>query len=436
LTTVSAQPFEHPIGFAPSEISSSINRIVVSQHAEEAAFLWTRRNRAVHEPHYSLDDLAALDERVEAHLDGLRISGDVGWRYCNASMAAALGPGESFALGALAFGAGDRDRMRETLFAACSSPAAVPGLVSALGWLAYESVAQWIGILVEAKSPAHRAVGIAASAIHGQDPGVSLAAAVTDLDPALCARALRALGELKRRDLVNQARAQLRSSDDGCRFWAAWALTLNGEREGLSELTQWFERGDSVGPRALRLGLRAMKLDESRKWISELARKPELGPAAVMGAGIVGDPMSIPWLIRRMESVELARLAGEAFMMITGVDLAYHDLNQDTPTPEGATEAPFQEVLELNYESNLPWPSPSRIEQWWQENHKSFASGTRYLAGRAITEQSARNVLVTGKQRQREAAALELALLNPGEILFEVRARGNWQQSVLASWNS
>ena len=47
---------------------------VLEQHAEEAAFLWILRDGAVHAPHYSLQDLARLDQRLEGHVDGLRIA--------------------------------------------------------------------------------------------------------------------------------------------------------------------------------------------------------------------------------------------------------------------------------------------------------------------------------------------------------------------------
>jgi len=47
---------------------------IVSQHAEEAAFLWLLRSNATGAAHYSLKDLAKLDGRVEAHLDGLRVA--------------------------------------------------------------------------------------------------------------------------------------------------------------------------------------------------------------------------------------------------------------------------------------------------------------------------------------------------------------------------
>src|SRR4030095_10765573 len=70
----------NPIGFAPSEISALVNDSVVSRHAEEAAFLWTQRHRAVTEPHFSLNDLAVLDERVEAQRAGLVEAGEIGWR--------------------------------------------------------------------------------------------------------------------------------------------------------------------------------------------------------------------------------------------------------------------------------------------------------------------------------------------------------------------
>ena len=104
---------------------------VLSQHADEAAFLWTSRARAVGDPTYSLRSLARLDDRVEAHLDGLRIAGEAAWRLCQSRLESGEAS-EVFPLAVLAFEAGDRERMRDVLIVGCVSAETRRALVSAL----------------------------------------------------------------------------------------------------------------------------------------------------------------------------------------------------------------------------------------------------------------------------------------------------------------
>jgi uncharacterized protein (TIGR02270 family) len=432
---VTPSQIQRPVGFAPMEISALVNRTVVTQHAEEAAFLWWLRNRAVAEPHYSLQDVAGLDARIKAHLEGLQAAGESGWSLCHANLAN-VGPGEVFPLAILAFSAGARPKMLEVLNIACDTATIRSGLISALGWLDRDVVAPWIGDLVEARNSAHRLVGVAASAVHRADPGSALDRAVDDSDSELRARSLRAVGELKRADLLARVHRHIEDGDDECRFWAAWSLTLHRESSGLAGLLEAVERNDSLSQCALQLSLRAMTPDRSRGHIRSLAESASSMKLAVIGAGILGDPTSVPWLIKKMESPGLARVAGESFTMITGVDLSYHDLDGDPPAVGNDDEVSIEQVLDLDYESNLPWPEPARVGSWWHEHQQRFALGTRYLAGEPISLQSAHKVLRTGKQRQRAAAALEVALLEPGEPLFEVRAPGSRQQEQLglATW--
>src|SRR5215469_17272589 len=88
--------------------TSPIVLAVVMQHAEEASFLWLLRHAAVSRPHYSLADLSKLDNRVEAHLDGLRIAGESGWKVIQETLPFDE-PCDLFAAASLAFESGNQE---------------------------------------------------------------------------------------------------------------------------------------------------------------------------------------------------------------------------------------------------------------------------------------------------------------------------------------
>ena len=58
----------------------------------------------------------------------------------------------------------------------------------------------------------------------------------------------------------------------------------------------------------------------------EFHSTPDTGDVPLV-ADIDGDPAHVPWLIDQMHQEKLARIAGEAFSMITGVDIDLLDLD-------------------------------------------------------------------------------------------------------------
>lgn len=86
---------------------------ILRQHAEQAAFLWTIYDRArlFPEENPELDDLRIerLLERLEAHLDGLRLAGPAGEAVAKDRYAAYPEAGELFVIRMLQPGA---ERMR------------------------------------------------------------------------------------------------------------------------------------------------------------------------------------------------------------------------------------------------------------------------------------------------------------------------------------
>jgi len=82
---------------------------IVRQHAEQAAFLWTVYDRALlfPEENEEMDEerIARVVERLEAHLDGLRVAGEQGLKIAEERYAEYPEAGELFVLRMLQPGA-------------------------------------------------------------------------------------------------------------------------------------------------------------------------------------------------------------------------------------------------------------------------------------------------------------------------------------------
>lgn len=436
---------QKPIGFSPQEISSMVNEVVIRQHAENAAFLWTQRDRAITAPHYRLKDIAKLDERVEANVDGLRVAGEVGWSLCVDGLEQ-KGPGEVFATAVLAFGGTDPSKI-EKVFEVSE---AVPGLhrpvVSALGWLDVERSKPHLAGLLASENPLKRRVGISGYAVHRIDPGAALTQTLSDTDYGVRARALKAAGALGKVDLLTHVRRATAEEDVRVHFHALWAAARLGDRtpDLLRKLQAVAESGEELAEGAYALVVRCLPIEEAKHWRRQIRDNPQLLRLAVKGIGMIGDPGLVPELLVWMEQKETSRAAGESFSMITGVDLAYQDLDRDEPedpTQQEAANAPDQADDEVNTpitddpDADLPWPHPELVSKWWRQHQSEYQVGVRYLCGKEITSANLTEVLKVGYQRQRGAAALELALKEPRVPLIEVRALGQRQQKSLGLWS-
>ena len=111
----------------------SVLPVVVQQHAEEAAFLWLLRSDVIRQPHYDLADLIKLDDRIEAHLDGLRVNGAPACQAVTRQAELFGEAGEIFAASVLALESGDRDRL-DSLIALAATAELQRGVISSFGW--------------------------------------------------------------------------------------------------------------------------------------------------------------------------------------------------------------------------------------------------------------------------------------------------------------
>jgi len=403
---------------------------IISQHAEEAAMLWLLRHSATQAPHYSLADLVKLDRRIEAHIDGLRIAGEAGWAACEEQLATNE-VGEVFAASLIAFESGQANRIAKVAAVIEADSVLEQSMASALVWLPLKQAEPHLNDLLRSEVPAQLRVGLAAAAGHRRHPGVVLSNALRSTDSAVRACALDAAGQLPDSSLDSDIRHALRDADAKYRLAAAWAGALRGINEATSVLQEIAEA--SVSAEAAGMAVRRMAPADALNWHKRLSGQPKLARPAIVAAGCLGDPALVPWLISLMGQLPLARLAGEAFTMITGVGLAYRDLERKPPEDfnAGPTDDPKDENVEMDPDDNLPWPEPALVANWWQKNQGQFQNGTRYLCGKPMATEWLQQVLRDGYQRQRTAAALELAIRQPGKPLFNVKAPGFRQIQLL-----
>src|SRR5437870_9047483 len=115
--------------------ASPIVKRVVEQHAAEAAFLWTLRDAATDESHYTLRHLAALEERLDAHLDALLIAGTAGREIAWARLERVRGATELFPVATIALESRTETEIERMLQLAETVPESRRGLFGALGWV-------------------------------------------------------------------------------------------------------------------------------------------------------------------------------------------------------------------------------------------------------------------------------------------------------------
>ncbi len=145
-------------------------RNIVEQHSQEAAFLWLLREQtALSAPHYSLQDMADLEERIEAHIDGLRIAGDVGWEVSEQDLSIEQA-GEIFVAAVLAFESTDKQKIDKVIALVDKRPDFIAPLVSALAWVDIQIAKPVCSSLLNAKESRQQQVGLLASIKRGQSP--------------------------------------------------------------------------------------------------------------------------------------------------------------------------------------------------------------------------------------------------------------------------
>jgi len=396
------------------------------QSVEDASFLWLLRSIVMEQPHYYARDIHTLEQRIETRLDGLMTALDPGWEACEEALEFQE-PGEVFTAMIIAMRSHETGKIKTAVDIGLENALATPGLISAMGWLPDELANPWTERFLNGKEMAHKYLGLATCSVRRQNPGERLTNILQRDDcrqhEKLYSRALRLIGELRRQDCMPAINQAMHDDNENIRFWAIWSAVLLGHPTSAHHLQDFVFKTGPYQNQAIQLAFRALPISQARGWIDKLAEDKNQTRAVIKATSALGDPHAINWLINTMQDPTLAKLAGESFTLITGIDIAAHQSVLDAPNNIIAIDDTDNNAIDLDDDENLPTPDAEKIASIWCQQSPHYIIGHRYFMGQPIGAKHLKEILTDGTQRQRHAAAMELALSESDMPLPNTRAR-------------
>jgi hypothetical protein len=398
-------------------IHNRLHASIHGEHLEEAALLYERRRLWLEDPSLTLHDLAELEERQEAHLDGLVVGAPQTLGMCERAVAEgdaaelhvgvriACRCGQSGFLDALALRLRgcDEDERGELENAASAA-------------LSAELPCEWAPRLAAALEDSICGPLVAEAVGHRRIPmGSLLLGAIAERGIEVDRRYVRALGELRYEAALPELRGLLGRAPTPT-LWSEVALAcLKLHDREVAALVASSAQISAWSPIA-----QAIVFEAPSVWLCrELDIRPT--PQLLTALALRGDPTSLATCVDRLDDDELGDAAAAALLAITGAELF------DDPSDD---EEDTFDVGPISTRCR----DPERWTAWLDQNTQGWVHGTRYRLGRVCTPAVARACLgsLSLPLDLRAAIRDELAIRH-GESPTHVSAPAHQQLSWLAA---
>jgi len=297
---------------------------VVREHVELAAFFWAQRDTLLQEDLPDREAVAAVDARLEANLDALRIAGEAAWPFIVRAFETFPEKGELFVAAVRAVETGDARRIEQAVGFARVAEDGPRGLCGAFEWLPPRTTRDLVQDWVHASDPIKGEAAVAALRAHGADPGPLLQRLLAHEARGVRAAACGLAAALGRQDVVPALRDALGDPDAALQERAATALARLGHRDGEEVLKARIRALEEGWEHVLRALVAATPDRDLRAWLKEMNGTSETKVIAVRAAGMLGDRSLGHWLIQQMQHPVTAAVAGRAM-----IELFPHSADED-----------------------------------------------------------------------------------------------------------
>jgi len=359
----------------PASARSRFIADIAVTHAEELGYLWEQRCSALMSRTLTSRDLVKLSERIEAHTQGLLVTGacliDV-----VGSLLSSAERGEAFA-GAYPLLRSVNAAWTLGVISAfeCAKGEGLAGLRDAMCLAGIDRTAGKLALIFAGSDPPHALAAAAVLAANKKLDGASprLAALIADPDPAVAELAWR---------------VALRVDDVECPVQRPFADAIRGDHPGVLDaalgLAIWraepwagkatrrlAEQGSPVGLE----WLAAVGDADALAVLSVAIEDSSSGPERLALAGRFGHPATIERLLAKMDPGDpaLAAAAGDAFARITGTEV--RGTRQSLPVGDDADE------FAREFAPHVWLPDAAKAQQLWERHGESWRAGQRWCRG-------------------------------------------------------
>jgi uncharacterized protein (TIGR02270 family) len=402
---------------------------IYEEHLDEAAFLWTQWEDALGAANYILHEVIEGPEaRLLAHLDGLVLGAKpVAERLLLPALASDEPERAAAAAWALIQAEHGEDYQDAVVQAWLNGePKLARAIVRALGLCPRLDLSRIARLWTEAPA----AVFDLMSAREPTWAAARLEEALRAGEETLVAAALRALRRTPDRAWLGRVDEVLRRDLDEVKREAIVTGYVLGSAQALYACAH-VELDRSPACR-LPLALLATSGNETQRGIVLAATQSAARKHALWALGFAGDVAAADLLVDAMSDEKFAKVAGEAFAAITGIQLGgslvVHGKTQGPGDDDVADDDPPPTV---SPEDHLPLPAAAAVASWWQRRRSQFSTELRYCMGAPLTHSTLRAALLSASMWRREVLGLELARTTGAAPPVDMSAWAHEQASIL-----
>ncbi|MEK6750491.1 MAG: HEAT repeat domain-containing protein [Pseudomonadota bacterium] len=431
-----------------SDLSSKeYRRGIYFEHLTETGFLLSYRISYFQDPGIAWPDVAELEERIAAHVDGIELGGDLA-RDCAIEFLQSADQdevtGAAYALATVHVN--DEQGLNAAIDAFTKAPDDVVAyFIDAFKYAKHPQLAAKLTPLLSHE----RAILCAATAeILGYRREVDvkrLWPLLHHQDATVLGAVVTALVRMGDRSALPALENAIFEGGTPAQDWLLLLLWMGSQR-ALQALKQLCSATTTASP----MGLMCLAMAGPRDAfdiLASAAHQDELKLGAYAALGVFGDVRAIPSLLDALQSQDDAQrvVAAEALNLITAAGLMETILieeHDDELAPEDVTGAPKAAT------KDVPAPKTREVQRvctqqdqwksWWQANAKRFTVAPRWRHGQAFSLKTCIDDLADPKRTagERLQANMELLIRSGQPSTFESDGFVPQQSAAIKAWQT